>query len=336
MLRFVLVCILAFSIPLFVQAARDVTACGCYLQPQACAQVRALDYASQCEAAHPFELKKTIAEDQFYAVYAGDSIMRGTFASLVVTLGAAAVSWRDVFSFDLAWYHKDQYFCCTSLSASNPQCVWGRRGLEFNTTAHEAAALNFERGARFCAIFVWSPSDPSVDLLQLRIKPSVRPDLIIVNQGLHHLKFGKLHTKDVARNLVENTYAFLEKLPLRVQGRPPPWIIFQETTSVVDTVIQARYPSYANRFNNARISQYNLYLREAVTRTYCNHIKKRTLAQLKGSTVKSGYIHAYSMTANAPREQRKVDGVHLNREFYMKLNYLYFELGLRRGAAPSC
>lgn len=325
--------ILTFA--LFVRGTtQDIEACGCFLQRNTCTQLTG-GTSLQCEADVSYDLQRAASVGQYYAVYAGDSILRGTFASLVVTLGGASVSSREVLSFDLAWYHKDQYFCCMSMG-STPQCVWGRQGLEFNNTAHEVAAHSFERGARFCAIFVWSPSQPAVDLLQLRNVQTLRPDMIVVNPGLHHLKFGSLDTKDAVRNVVESTYAFLEGTPLQNRSRPPPWIIFQDTTSVIDTVIQDKYPKYAERFNNARICQYNLHLREEISRVTCKSTNSRHARPPEGPTVKSGYVRAYSMTSNAPKEQRKDDGVHFNRVLYMKFNSLYFAIARREHFISIC
>lgn len=316
---------------IFASLVRGTTqnvGCGCYLHPKWCKRVQPIhDVALHCHAAFPSDLQETMASGQYYAVYAGDSIMRGTFASLLLYLAAASVSWPEVLSFNLAWYHSDQYFCCASLD-STPTCEWGRQGLEFNTTAHEAASRGFERGARFCAIFVWSPSQPAVDLLQLGNNTTMRPDLIVVNPGLHHLKYGADTNKDVVREVVESTFAFLDANLLQHEGRPPPRFFFQETTSLLDSVIQKKHPSYAERFNNARILQYNSYLRQEVSRVQC---KRKFAGRLAGPSVKSGYIRAYSMSVNAPREQRKADGVHFNREFYTKLNLLYFQLAFRGG-----
>lgn len=319
--------ILVFAAPPRVRAIYlDAVACGCYLQRHACKQP--ITNSTQCEVAVPFDLQNSNTAGQFYAVYAGDSIMRGTFAAMVVSLNSASISPHTVYSFDLAWYHNDQFVCCKILG-STPHCEWGRQGLEFNTTAHEAATSFLERGAQYCAIFVWSPSHPDVDLGQLKLGKSKLPDFVVINPGLHHVKKGPLErTRHVVRDTVKNMFTFLSELTAIVRSRPPPLIIFQESTSVIPSRIQEKYSDFVHRLDNSIILQYNYFLREEVSRQFCTHITLNYPEQLQELVFVSGYIHAYAMSVQAPMKLRKDDGLHFERGFYKQLNDLYYQLAL--------
>lgn len=275
---------------------------------------------------------------QLYSVYLGDSILRGAFIQFAIEVGADSVPGTEMLNASFSWYHNPQFFCCNSSVGGTPNCIWGRQGIEFEGSAHQVGAHHLASGAILCAIFVWAPLEPAVELQAIAkdVQSNVgrNPDMVVLNVGLHQFLRG---TEDdvqfVGQVLRDVTHIGAE---MHHTGNETGnafdtvSIIFQEVTSLIDHLVWVKYADAKERFNQRRVETYNKILRAGVASIICDSKEPVSSHQPALALVK-----AHSLSAEIPHDQRTPDGIHFGGGFSRHLNHLYYNHLLRQPRRES-
>lgn len=198
----------------------------------------------------------------------------------------------------------------------------------------------FEDGAILCSTFLWSPFTAAVELQQVVevVKTNVGryPDLVVVNQGLHHIKSGTENTEEFILTNLQQVYDIGAEIArqapdTKLSYGKTPLIIFQELTSLNYIYVSNRYPTLVHRFNDRFVQEYNNILRAKLSSMRCD---PPVVEALDAPTL--AFVSAYALSAPVPPENRSTDGIHFMPAFSRYLNYLYLDLFMSSEDMTAC